>query len=239
MDDDHAPAERHDVRHVVARQQHRRLVAAVVLGDERADPLLHRHVEADRRLVEEEHLRPVQERADDLDLHPLAEREVAHRLADEVADVEQLDQLVAQGREVRARDPVDRAVELERVERGQVPLQLVAVAHHERDPAQELALALRGDVAEHARLARGRVEEARRASSASSSCRRRSGRGSRRPRPGRSRSEIASTARTSRCFRRTRLRSPRAAPPRARGRGRSCSARSTLTAGFGHGREPR
>ena len=60
-----------------------------------ADALLHRHVEADRRLVEEQHLRAVQQRPGDLDLHPLAEREVAHRLGDEVADVEQLDQLVA------------------------------------------------------------------------------------------------------------------------------------------------
>ena len=102
----------------------------------------------------------MQQRADDLHLHPLAEREVAHRLADEVADVEQLDQLVAQRREVGARDPVDRPVQLERVERGQVPLELVAVAHHERDPAEEVALAPGRHVAEDAGLARGRVEQA-------------------------------------------------------------------------------
>ena len=98
-----ALAERLDVGHVVAREQDGRPVACVVLGDERADPLLHRHVEPDRRLVEEEHLRPVQQRADDLDLHPLAERELPHRLAHEIADVEQLDQLVARRGGTRSR----------------------------------------------------------------------------------------------------------------------------------------
>ena len=219
-----ALAERLDVRHVVARQQHGRVVAAVVLGDERADPLLHRHVEPDRRLVEEEHLRPVQQRADHLDLHPLAEREVPHRLADEVADVEQLDQLVAQRRELGTRDPVDRPVQLERVERGQVPLELVAVAHHERDPAEEVALALRGDVAEHARLAGGRVEQP------GEHLQRRRLAGAVRAEEADDLSladleEMSSTARTSRCLRRTRLLTERGGPPPARGRRTSCSAR--------------
>ena len=71
--------------------------------------------------------------------------------------LEQLDQLVAQRRRKSARGMlVDRAVELERVERREVPLQLVAVPHDERDPAQEVALALRRHVAEHAGLAAAR-----------------------------------------------------------------------------------
>ncbi len=155
-----ALAERLDVGHVVARQQHRRAVTPVVLGDERADALLHRHVETDRRLVEEEHLRQVKQRTDDLDLHPLAEREVPHGLVHEIGDVEQLDQLVPRLRELLARQAVDGPVELERVERRQIPLELVAVAHDERDPAQELTLALRGYASEHARLARRRIEQA-------------------------------------------------------------------------------
>ena len=60
-----------------------------------------------------------------------------------------------------ARQAVDRADQLERVEGGQVPLELVPVAHHHRDPAQEVALALRRRVAEHPRLARRRVQQAR------------------------------------------------------------------------------
>ena len=159
VDHDDALAQRLDVRHVVAREQHRGAVALVVVGDERADALLHRHVEADRRLVEEEHLRPMQERADDLGLHPLTERELPHRLADEVADVEQLDQLVPQRHELVARDAVDRAVELVRVECRKIPLQLVAVAHDERDPAEERALPLRRDMAEHVGVPTARMEQ--------------------------------------------------------------------------------
>ena len=116
-------------------------MAAVVLRDEGADPFLHRHVEADRRLVEKQHLRAVQQRSDDLDLHPLAEREVADGLAHQIADVEQLDQLVAHRQEVLAPQAVDGAVELEGVERRDVPLQLVAVSHHHRHPAEVVALA--------------------------------------------------------------------------------------------------
>ena len=159
MDDDDAAAERHHVRHVVARQQDGRAVAPVVLGDEAANPLLHRHVQADRRLVEKEHLRPVQKRAHDLHLHALAERKLSHRLADEVADVQQFDHLVTDRDEVLARQPVDRPVELERVHGRQIPLQLVSVPHHERHLAQVVLLAARGDVAENARLAARGEEE--------------------------------------------------------------------------------
>src|SRR5204862_5473197 len=69
--------------------------------------------------------------------------------------------LVAHGEVVLALEPVDRAVELERVERGDVPLQLVAVPHHHRHPAQVLALAARRNVSQDARLPARRIEEAR------------------------------------------------------------------------------
>ena len=87
-------AQRLDVGHVVAGQQDRRPVARGVGGDEGADAALGGDVEPERRLVQEEHPRPVQQRAGDLALHPLAEREVADRLAQQLPEVEQLDQLV-------------------------------------------------------------------------------------------------------------------------------------------------
>ncbi len=160
VDDDHPLAQGLDVGHVVARQQHRRARPLVVLGEERADPLLGGDVEPDRRLVEEQHRRPMQEGAADLGLHPLPERQVADRLGDQVAEVEELDQLVAHLHELGARQAVDGSDQLERVEGGQVPLELVPVAHHHRDPAQEVALALRRRVAQHPCLARRRVQQA-------------------------------------------------------------------------------
>ena len=56
-------------------------MALVVAADELAHGDLHRDVEPDGRLVEEEHLRPVEQRGGELALHPLAERELARRLA--------------------------------------------------------------------------------------------------------------------------------------------------------------
>ena len=125
-----------------------------------ADALLHRHVEPDRRLVEEQHLRQVQQRADHFHLHPLAQRQIPHGLTHEILDVEQVDQLVARLEEILAAQAVDRAVELERVERREIPLQLVAIPHHERDLAQVVLLAPGRDVSEHPPLARRGVEEA-------------------------------------------------------------------------------
>ena len=57
------------------------------------------------------------------------------------------------------RQPIDRPDQLERVERRQVPLELVAVAHDHRDPAQERGLAPGRDVTQDDGLAAGRVEE--------------------------------------------------------------------------------
>ena len=88
VDDDDALAQRLDVGHVVAREQNRGPETRVVVGDEHPDALLHRDVEADRRLVEEEHLRPMEQGADDLRLHALAERQLTDGLANQVADLE-------------------------------------------------------------------------------------------------------------------------------------------------------
>ena len=141
--------------------EHARPEAPVVLRDERADPFLHRDVEAQGRLVEEEDGRAVEERPDDLHLHPLSEGQVTDRLVDEGAQVEQVDELVARAAELVARKAVDGADQVERVECRQVPLELVAVAHDHRDPAQKRRLAARRHVPQDAGLAGGRVKEAR------------------------------------------------------------------------------
>src|ERR1700694_3000754 len=144
----------------MAGEQHGSPIATVVLGDERANPLLHGDVEADRRLVEKEHARAVEQRAHDFHLHPFSERWVSHRLAYDVCDLEQLDQLVPHGDEVVLGQTVDRPIQLERVEGGQIPLQLAAGAHDERDPAEKIPLSSGWYVAEHARLAAGWIQKA-------------------------------------------------------------------------------
>ena len=161
VDHDHAPAQRLDVGHVVAREQHGRAGAPVVAGQELADAPLHGHVDADRRLVQEQHLRLVHQRDRELRLHALAEREVAHRTLQQVRQIEQRDQLVERAPVAPGLDAVDRAVALERVGDRDVPDELVALAHHQRDAAQEVAFARPRLEAEHARAARARIEQAR------------------------------------------------------------------------------
>ena len=102
----------------------------------------------------------MQQRADDLHLHALAQRKVAHRLIHERLQFQQLDEFVARALEIGHRDLVDRPVELERVQCRNVPLQLIAIAHYQRDLLEELLFALFGDVSQHPHFAAGGVEQA-------------------------------------------------------------------------------
>ena len=149
VDHDDPSTQGPDIGHVVAGEQHRGPVSSVVLRNEGTDALLHGDVQPDRWLVEEQDQRPVQQGSDDLHLHPLSQRKVADRLAHQIPHVEQLDQLVAHAPEVVLRDPVDGAIELERIDGRQVPLQLIPVAHDQGYLAEEHLLPAGGDVAEH------------------------------------------------------------------------------------------
>ena len=62
-----------------------------------AHAVLAHDVEADRRLVEEQQLGTVQQRGGELAAHALPERELAHRRAEELVELEQLDALVEPG----------------------------------------------------------------------------------------------------------------------------------------------
>ena len=93
VDDDNPLAERGDIGHVVAGQQDRRAGAAVVLLEEVADARLGGDIQADGGLIQEQHLGAVEQAGGQLALHALAQREVAHRLADDGCQVEQFVQL--------------------------------------------------------------------------------------------------------------------------------------------------
>ena len=118
------------------------------------DRVLGDHVEADRGLVEKQHLGLVQERRHELELHPLAEREFADRLEDQLPHAEQVDEFVARPLEPGGIDAVDLLVEPEALGGGQVPPELVPLPHHEGEPAAEVVGPLPGHVAEHAGGAR-------------------------------------------------------------------------------------
>src|SRR5699024_7276803 len=116
--------------------------SGVVFGNERADSSLHRDVEADGRFVEIENLRVMKQRSCNLAFHAFTEREISHRLVDQSAEVKPVDKLIEAAPIVRVTDLEDRLVELVGVDDGDVPLQLVALAHDERHLAQVGAIPL-------------------------------------------------------------------------------------------------
>ena len=73
IDDQDARTERRDVVHVVAGEQDGRAESLIVRAHERAHGRLHRHIEADGRLVEKEDPRSMKKRDRELAFHPLAQ----------------------------------------------------------------------------------------------------------------------------------------------------------------------
>jgi hypothetical protein len=97
----------------------------------------------------------VQERRHELELHPFAERQLADRLEHELPHAEHVDELVARPLEAGGVEPVDLLVEAEALGGGQVPPQLVPLAHDEREPAPKIVGPLPGHMAEHPGRAAG------------------------------------------------------------------------------------
>src|SRR5882672_9797221 len=161
VDHHHPRAERRDVFHVVRGQEHGGAEALVVGAHETPDDGLHRDVEPDGGLVEEEDLRAVEQGYRQLALHPLAQRELPGGLAEERAQVEQLRELRHGGIVLLAWDVVDGAVEQEGLGGRQVPEELLLLAHHQRDLLEEAALALFRREAGDGHSPLGRVQEAR------------------------------------------------------------------------------
>src|SRR5438876_1037702 len=96
---------------------------------------------------------------DQLHLHALAERQLAYRLARQLFDAEHLGQLAERALELVRGERIDFAMKLKAVGRGQVPPELVLLAHDEGETPAKGILALPGDVAEHLGPARGRIDE--------------------------------------------------------------------------------
>jgi hypothetical protein len=117
----------------VGRQEHGRALGAVDLLEKLADVRLRDDVEADRRLVEEEERRPVQQRRREVAPHALAERELAHRLMEIRLDPEDAVEARHPLGVFRVGNPVDLLQQLERLDDRDVPPELGALAEDDSD----------------------------------------------------------------------------------------------------------
>src|SRR5690348_14396212 len=136
-------------------------MAVPVLDEEAADRLLGRHVESQRGLVEKQERRLMQERRDELALHPLAERQLAHGLVAHLAEAEQGDELLEPRAVVRIGQVIDRAVQLVGLLGRKIPHELLAIAEDERDATLERGPAGPGVEPGDVNAAAARVQQAR------------------------------------------------------------------------------
>ncbi|MNJ57706.1 hypothetical protein D3C77_533070 [compost metagenome] len=91
---DDAGAEGLDILQIMRRQQNRRAMLAVHIFQEVANFRLHHDIEPDRRLVEEQDRRIMQQRGDQLAAHALTQAELAHRTVQQILQIQALDELV-------------------------------------------------------------------------------------------------------------------------------------------------
>ena len=102
----------------------------------------------------------MEQRPCQLAFHAFAKRESAHRLAQERPQLQQVGQLVKGAAVLGVREPIDRSVQLERVNHGNIPVEPIALAHHKGDLPQEHLLTPPGDVPQDTHVPGGGIEEA-------------------------------------------------------------------------------
>ena len=101
----------------------------------REDVALGQHVQAQRRLVQEEDLRLVEQRHAQVGAHPLAEAQLARQAVEELVQPEQLLDHAEHPLVALARDVPDDALPLEARRHRLVPPQLGALAEDDADAA--------------------------------------------------------------------------------------------------------
>ena len=164
-----------DLREHVRRQQHCG-PARRRLADEGAKGALRDGVETARRFVEHEQLRLVRQRLHDADLLPVSSGQRADRAVERHVEA-----IGEAGRGRDGRRPVQGGDELQELVAGQAVVQR-EVARYVADPAAQRGAARDAGRCRGPRRARGSGGSGRGAAGSSWSCRRRSGRGTRRPR---------------------------------------------------------
>ena len=113
----------------------RQAALAVQLADEAQDAAPRQDVQAERRLVQEQDLRLVQQASAEVGAHALAQAELAHQRAEDVVQAEQLAHQAEHALVARPRDVPDDALPLEARGDRMIPPQLGALAEDDADAA--------------------------------------------------------------------------------------------------------
>ena len=147
MDQQHARTQGRDVGHVMAGEQHRGAIAAVVISQETAHRRLGIHIQAEGGFIEEQHLRAMQQGRHQFGLHPLTQGQLAHGAVQFLPQFQHLGQFVDAAGGLPIVEAIHRRIHPQGVEGGQIPDQLLLLTHHQGDAAQEFRLAPGGNMA--------------------------------------------------------------------------------------------
>ena len=115
--------------------------------------LLGHHIQPDRRLIQQQQARLVQQRCGHLAAHALAKRQLAHRGFEQVADLKGFRQKTNALLHFAVFHFVDLAKQVEGVDRRQVIPQLRALSKDGADMVSQLLALFPGPVAQHAGIA--------------------------------------------------------------------------------------
>ncbi len=99
--------------------------------------------------------------SDELHLHPLAERQLADRLVEQPADIEQIDEFIHGLAELFRLDAIDLLVQAKRLSGGQIPPQLILLSHDEGEATPIGVIALPRHEAQNACFAGGGIDYTR------------------------------------------------------------------------------
>ena len=160
VDDENAMAKLFNILHVMTGQERHDAVFLVVDTQKFTDALLTNHVQTDGWFVEKEDARLMNQRGDQLHLHPLAQRQLAHHHIHFVLNLEKFGQSADNLRKTSAIDSVDRAVQLQRFLRGQVPPERIFLTHEQTELTFHFIAAFPRDKTENTRITGSRVEQA-------------------------------------------------------------------------------
>ena len=134
MINDHDPAAKlFDIVEVVCSQQNGGVKFAIDGTQEMTDVILCHHVEANRRLVEKQQRRVMQQRGSQVATHALAKRELPHRSMQIVVDAQNLVEVFHPRIEIALRYVVNTPQQFERLDHRNVPPQLRPLAEHNAD----------------------------------------------------------------------------------------------------------
>src|SRR5438552_7774088 len=132
----------------------------IVDTQELAHSFLTDYIQPDRRFIEKQHTRLMNERSDQLHFHSLAQREFAHHHIHFVSHLQKFRQSIHDFSKPVAVDSVDRAVKFKRFLCGQVPPQRILLSHQQAELALHFIPPFPRNKPEHACITRSWVQQA-------------------------------------------------------------------------------